>query len=164
MRSFYRMFVAAVVALPLSIATLGAKANEVDIVATAESAGSFTVLIEAVKAAGLEQTLKGEGPYTVFAPTDAAFAKLPEGKLDELLKPENKDELAQLLSYHVVAGKITAADIAGKSGSYATLAGSDVKIDAAGRTAKINHAAIQQPDVMASNGVIHVIDKVITPQ
>ena len=164
MRHMYKFFVAAVVALPLSIATLGAKAKDADIVATAESAGSFTVLIQAVKAADLDETLKGEGPYTVFAPTDAAFAKLPDGKLDELLKPENKDELVELLSYHVVAGKITAADIAGKSASYETLAGSDVKVNAAGRTAKINHAAIQKPDIMASNGVIHVIDKVITPQ
>ncbi len=164
MKQMYKLFVAAVVALPLSVAALGATAKDADIVETAESAGSFTVLIQAVKAAGLEDTLKGDGPYTVFAPTDAAFAKLPEGKLDELLKPENKDELVQLLSYHVVAGKLTAADIAGKSASYKTLAGSEVKVNAAGRMAKVNHAAIKQPDVMASNGVIHVIDKVITPQ
>ena len=163
MKHMHKLFVAAVVALPLSIATLGAKAKDADIVATAESAGSFIVLVEAVKAAGLEETLKGDGPYTVFAPTDAAFAKLPEGKLDELLKPENKDELVELLSYHVVAGKVTAADIAGKTITYETLSGSELKVNAAGRTAKVNHAAIKKPDVMASNGVIHVIDKVITP-
>lgn len=160
----YRRLAAVVVALSLSIGTFGAKAQDSDIVATAASAGSFKTFVAAVKAAGLEETLKVEGPFTVFAPTDDAFAKLPEGKLDELLKPENKDELVQLLSYHVVPGKLMAADIGGKLRSYETLAGSAVKVNSAGRMAKVNHAAIQQPDVMASNGVIHVIDKVITPQ
>ncbi len=164
MTRMFKLLMAGVIALPLSIASWTAHAQDTDIVATAASAGSFGTLIQAVKAAGLEETLKGEGPYTVFAPTDAAFAKLPDGKLGELLKPENKEELVKLLSYHVVAGKVTAADIAGKSMSYKTLSGDKVKVDSAGRVAKINHAAIQQPDVMASNGVIHVIDKVITPE
>ena len=153
----------AVVALPLSIAALGAKAQDKDIVATASSAGSFDKLVNAIEVAGLDEALKTEGPFTVFAPTDEAFAKLPEGELDDLLRPENKDDLVELLSYHVVAGKITAADLAGKMSSYETLAGSEVKIDSAGRVAKVNHAAILQPDVMASNGVIHAIDKVIVP-
>ena len=164
MTRIYRLLAAAMVALPLSFAALTAKADDKDIVSTAVAAGSFQTLVKAVQAAGLEDTLKGDGPFTVFAPTDEAFAKLPAGKLDDLLKPENKGELVKLLSYHVVSGKITAADIAGKAKSFETLAGSKVDVNAAGRLAKINHAAIQQPDVMATNGVIHVIDKVITPK
>ena len=158
-------FLAAVaLALPLSIAAWSAKAETGDIVETAQSAGDFGTLIQAVTAADLAETLKGDGPFTVFAPTDAAFAALPEGKLDDLLKPENKDELVKVLSYHVVSGKVTAADLAGKMSSFKTLEGSEVKIDSAGRVAKINKAAIKQPDIMASNGVIHVIDKVILPE
>ncbi|MDJ0896863.1 MAG: fasciclin domain-containing protein [Alphaproteobacteria bacterium] len=163
MKQLFRCLAAGVIALPLTLSAFTAKAQEIDIVETAVSAGSFETLVKAVQAAGLVDTLKGEGPFTVFAPTDAAFAKLPEGKLDSLLKPENKDELVELLSYHVVSEKLTAADIAGKKITYKTLSGEEVQINAAGRVAKINHAAIQQPDVMASNGVIHVIDKVITP-
>ena len=158
-------FLAAVaLALPLSIAAWSAKAETGDIVETAQSAGDFGTLIQAVTAADLAETLKGDGPFTVFAPTDAAFAALPEGKLDDLLKPENKDELVKVLSYHVVSGKVTAADLAGKMSSFKTLEGSEVKIDSAGRVAQINKAAIKQPDIMASNGVIHVIDKVILPE
>ena len=164
MNSAFKAIAVAVVALPLAIAASGAKAEDTDIVTTASEAGSFKTLVAAVQAADLEDTLKGEGPYTVFAPTDAAFAKLPEGKVDALLKPENKDQLVQLLSYHVVAGKLTAADIAGKKKSLKSLEGSEIKINSAGRVTKINQAALQQPDVMASNGVIHVIDKVITPE
>lgn len=163
MKSIRQYLAGAAIAVPLSLAALSGHAQDADIVATADSAGSFTMLLEAVKSAGLEDTLKGEGPFTVFAPTDAAFAKLPEGKLAELLLPENKEQLVELLSYHVVAGKVTAADIAGKTTAYETLEGSEIKIDAAGRTAKVNHAAIKQPDVMASNGVIHAIDKVMSP-
>ena len=155
---------AAVLALPLSLAAWSAEAEAGDIVETAKSAGDFGTLVKAVTAADLAETLKGEGPFTVFAPTDAAFAALPEGKLDELLKPENKEELVKLLSYHVVPGKITAAEIAGKMSSFETLEGSKVKVNSAGRVAKVNKAAIKQPDVMASNGVIHVIDKVILPE
>ena len=115
-------------------------------------------------AADLAGTLEGDGPFTVFAPTDTAFAALPEGKLEELLKPENKAELVKVLSYHVVAGKITAAEISGKMSGYETLEGSKLEVNAAGRVARVNEAAITQPDVMASNGVIHVIDKVILPE
>lgn len=163
MTGLSRLFAAAALALPLTIGAFGAKAQDADIVATAASAGDFQTLVEAVKAAGLEETLKGEGPFTVFAPTDEAFAKLPEGKLASLLKPENKEQLVQLLSYHVLAGKVTAADIGGKMANFETLAGEKVKVDSAGRVAKVNQAAIKQPDIMASNGVIHVIDKVISP-
>ena len=164
MKRIFSFLMAAAVALPLSIASLSAKAEQTDIVSTAASAGSFQTLIKAVKAADLEKTLKGEGPYTIFAPTDAAFAALPEGKLSNLLKPENKDKLVKLLSYHVVSGKITASDIAGKTKSLETLTGDKVKINSAGRTTKVEQAATQQPDVMATNGVIHVIDKVMTPE
>ena len=164
MTGFSRLLAAAALALPLTIGAFGAKAQDADIVATADSAGDFKTLVEAVKAAGLADTLKGEGPFTVFAPTDQAFAKLPEGKLDSLLKPENKDELVRILSNHVFAGKLTAADIAGQMTSFETLAGEELKVDSAGRVAKINQAAIKQPDIMASNGVIHVIDKVILPE
>ena len=162
MKPISKLFAAALVALPLSIAAVDAKAEQTDIVETAVKAGTFNTLVKAIKAAGLDEKLKGDGPFTVFAPTDDAFAKLPEGKLDGLLKAENKDELVGLLSYHVVSGKVTAADIAGKKSSYETLAGSKVKINSAGRVTKVNHAAVQTPDIMASNGVIHVIDKVIT--
>ncbi|MDJ0943721.1 MAG: fasciclin domain-containing protein [Kiloniellales bacterium] len=155
---------AAVLALPLSAAALSAQAAEADIVETAQAAGNFDTLVQAVAAADLADTLKGEGPFTVFAPTDEAFAALPEGKLEELLKPENKEDLVKLLSYHVVSGKVTAAEIAGKMSSFETLEGSKVKVNSAGRVAKVNKAAITQPDVMASNGVIHVIDKVILPE
>ena len=163
MKQLFRYLAAGVIAVPLTLSAFTAKAEQTDIVETAVSAGSFATLVKAVQAAGLVETLKGEGPFTVFAPTDAAFAKLPEGQLDSLLKPENKDQLVELLSYHVVSEKLTTADIAGKKATYKTLSGEEVQINAAGRVAKINHAAIQQPDVMASNGVIHVIDKVITP-
>ena len=157
------LLAAAVLALPLSFAGWSAKAEAADIVETAQSAGDFGTLVQAVTAAELAGTLKGEGPFTVFAPTDAAFAALPEGKLDELLKPENKAELVKVLSYHVVAGKITSAEIAGKMSSLDTLEGGKVKVNSAGRITKVNKAAITQPDIMASNGVIHVIDKVILP-
>ena len=163
MNNAFKAIAVAVLALPLSIAAFSTKAEQTDIVTTASEAGSFQTLVAAVQAAGLEDTLKSDGPYTVFAPTDEAFAKLPDGKVDGLLKPENKDQLVQLLSYHVVPGKVTAADIAGKKKSLKTLEGSEIKINSAGRVTKINHAALQQPDIMASNGVIHVIDKVITP-
>lgn len=164
MKRIYSFLMAAAVALPLSMASLSAKAEQTNIVDTAVSAGSFETLIKAVKAADLEKTLKGEGPFTIFAPTDEAFAALPEGKLAKLMKPENKAQLVELLSYHVVSGKVTASDITGKTKSLKTLTGDKVKINSAGRLTKIEEAAIQQPDVMATNGVIHVIDKVMTPE
>lgn len=133
-----------------------------DIVDTAVDAGSFTTLVAAVQAAGLADTLKGDGPFTVFAPTDAAFAALPEGTVEDLLKPENKDKLAAILTYHVVAGKVMAADIAGKETNAASVQGQDLKINAT-EGVFINDAAVATPDVEASNGVIHVIDKVLLP-
>lgn len=130
-----------------------------DIVETAVNAGSFNTLVTAVKAAGLVDTLKGDGPFTVFAPTDEAFAKLPEGTVDALLKDIPK--LKKILTYHVVSGKVLAADVV-KMKSATTVEGSDVKIDASNGV-KINDATVATPDVDADNGVIHVIDTVLIP-
>jgi uncharacterized surface protein with fasciclin (FAS1) repeats len=134
-----------------------------DIVDTAVAAGSFKTLVAALKAAGLVDTLKGKGPFTVFAPTDDAFAKLPAGTVDGLLKPENKQKLIAILTYHVVAGKVTAAQ-AMKLNSAKTVNGESVNISAAGGTVKINDATVTKADIMCSNGVIHVIDTVLMPK
>ena len=131
-----------------------------DIVDTAVSAGSFSTLVAAVKAAGLVETLKGEGPFTVFAPTDEAFAKLPAGTVEGLLKDLPK--LKQILTYHVVAGKVMAADVV-KLESATTVEGSDVKIDASSGGVKINDSTVVTPDVETDNGVIHIIDTVLLP-
>lgn len=133
-----------------------------DIVDTAVAAGAFTTLVAAIEAAGLVDTLRGEGPFTVFAPTDAAFAALPEGTLESLLKPENRDQLVAILTYHVVPGKVTAADVAGLSEA-ATVNGASIDISVNYGTVKVDGATVVQADVMASNGVIHVIDQVILP-
>jgi len=130
-----------------------------DIIDTAVNAGSFTTLAAALKAADLVTTLKGAGPFTVFAPTDEAFAKLPAGTVDSLLKDLPK--LKQILTYHVVAGKVMAADVV-KLKSATTVQGSDVKIDAS-HGVKINDATVTTPDVAADNGVIHIIDTVLLP-
>jgi uncharacterized surface protein with fasciclin (FAS1) repeats len=130
-----------------------------DIVDTAINAGSFNTLVAAVKAAGLVETLKGKGPFTLFAPNDEAFAKLPEGTVDGLLK--DIPQLKKILTYHVVSGKVMAADVA-KMKSAKTVEGSDVKIDAA-KGVKINNATVSAADVAADNGVIHIIDTVLIP-
>jgi uncharacterized surface protein with fasciclin (FAS1) repeats len=128
----------------------------------ATAAGSFKTLVAAVKAAGLAEALSGEGPFTVFAPTDEAFAKLPAGTVETLLKPENKGKLQEILKYHVVAGRVYSPD-AVKAGSAATLQGGKIKIMVDGDTAMVNDAKILKTDIDASNGVIHVIDSVILP-
>lgn len=133
-----------------------------DIVDTAAAAGSFGTLLAAAEAAGLVDALKGEGPLTVFAPTDEAFAALPAGTVENLLKPENKDALAGILLYHVVAGKIMSADI-GSSASPATLQGATLDVQASYGKVTVNGANVVAADVAASNGVIHVIDAVILP-
>ncbi|MCL6509945.1 MAG: fasciclin domain-containing protein [Anaerolineae bacterium] len=133
-----------------------------DIVDTAVAAGSFNTLAAALTAAGLVDTLKGEGPFTVFAPTDEAFAKLDKALLDDLLKPENKDKLVAILTYHVVPGKVTAADVV-KLTSAKTVQGEEITIKADNDMVMINDAKVTTPDVMAGNGVIHVIDTVILP-
>ncbi len=136
--------------------------HEKDIVDTAVKAGSFTTLVAAVKAADLVDTLKGEGPFTVFAPTDEAFAKLPAGTVEDLLKPENKEKLQAILLYHVVQGKVTAADVV-KVTSAKTANDMDLKVMVDGNMVKINEAQVVQTDIMTSNGVIHVIDTVLIP-
>ena len=133
-----------------------------DIVDTAVAAGSFTTLAKALTAADLVATLKGPGPFTVFAPTDDAFAKLPAGTLDNLLKPENKAMLRRVLTYHVVPGKMMAADVV-KLKEAKTVNGAPVAIMVNGDTVMINDATVVKADVEASNGIIHVIDKVILP-
>jgi uncharacterized surface protein with fasciclin (FAS1) repeats len=134
-----------------------------DIVDTAVGAGSFSALVAAVQAAGLEETLRGPGPFTVFAPTDAAFAALPAGTVEDLLKPENKDKLVAILTYHVVAGKVTAADVV-KLDTATTVNGQAADITVAGGKVKVDAANVTATDIKASNGVIHVIDAVILPQ
>jgi uncharacterized surface protein with fasciclin (FAS1) repeats len=130
------------------------------IVQIASGAPNFKPLVAAVKAAGLVDTLNGKGPFTVFAPTDAAFAKLPAGTLDSLLKPENKDKLKAILLYHVVAGKVLSTDL--KAGNVKTVEGQDVKIDLKDGV-HVNDAKVVKADIAASNGVIHVIDAVLIP-
>jgi uncharacterized surface protein with fasciclin (FAS1) repeats len=138
-------------------------AKAANIVETAVAAGQFQTLVAAVKAAGLAETLAGDGPFTVFAPTDAAFAKLPEGTVEELLKPENKDKLVAILTYHVVPGKVMSGDIAGKELEAETVQGQKLMIDATDGV-KVDEANVVQADVMADNGVIHVIDTVVLPE
>jgi uncharacterized surface protein with fasciclin (FAS1) repeats len=137
--------------------------KEKDIVDTAVAAGDFKTLATALKAADLVETLKGKGPFTVFAPTDAAFAKLPTGVLDDLLKPENKKKLADILTYHVVSGKVTAADVV-KLTKAKTVQGTDVSIKVAGGKVSVNDAKVVTTDIACTNGVIHVIDTVLLPK
>lgn len=138
------------------------KAQSKDIVDLAVGNENLSTLVAAVKAGGLVETLKGDGPFTVFAPTDAAFAALPAGTLDMLLKPENKDKLVAVLTYHVVAGKVMSSDLS--NGQKAkTVQGENVMVDISYGNVKINGAKVVMADVKASNGVVHVIDKVILP-
>jgi uncharacterized surface protein with fasciclin (FAS1) repeats len=133
-----------------------------DIVALASGADNFKTLVAAVKAAGLVETLQGEGPFTVFAPNDAAFAKLPAGTLEDLLKPENKDKLAAILKYHVVPGKVMAADV--KTSEAKTAQGQSVNLVVSAAGVKVDNATVIKTDLLANNGVIHVIDTVILPK
>jgi len=133
-----------------------------DIVDTAVEAGSFTTLVAAVQAAGLVETLKGDGPFTVFAPTDDAFAALPDGTVEDLLKPENKDQLTAVLTYHVVPGKVMSGDLSNEMMAQ-TVQGGEVKIMTEGGVS-VDGANVVTADIEASNGVIHVIDAVILPK
>lgn len=151
---------ALIAALALSVP---ARAADKDIVDTAVAAGSFKTLAAALQAAGLVETLKGKGPFTVFAPTDEAFAKLPAGTVDNLLKPENKAKLVSILTYHVVPGQVMAADVM-KLTSAKTVQGSSVKIATAGGHVMVDKATVAKADIAASNGVIHVIDTVLMPK
>ena len=153
-----RTFLALTTAIALSAPAFAA---DKDIVDTAIDAGSFTTLVAAVKAAGLVDTMKSEGPFTVFAPTDAAFAALPAGTVEDLLKPENKDKLVSILTYHVLPGKVMSGDLS-EGLKAATVQGSEVTVTLADG-AKVDGATISAADIAASNGVIHVIDAVILP-
>jgi uncharacterized surface protein with fasciclin (FAS1) repeats len=137
-------------------------AAKADIVDTAVAAGQFKTLAAALQAAGLVDTLKGKGPFTVFAPTDAAFAALPAGTLDSLLKPENKQKLADILTFHVVAGNVKAADVV-KLSEAKTVNGKSVAIKVDGGKVQVGGANVVKADIAATNGTIHVIDKVLLP-
>lgn len=156
---------ALVLIIPFALAACASQqeaSSEKDIVDTAVEAGQFNTLVAAVQAADLVDTLKSDGPFTVFAPTDAAFAKLPDGTVENLLKPENKDQLVAVLTYHVVSGKIMSSDIAGKKAEVPTVQGSDMSVDATSGV-MVDNAMVVAADIEASNGVIHVIDTVVLP-
>jgi uncharacterized surface protein with fasciclin (FAS1) repeats len=149
---------AAIVAIGLASPAMAA-----DIVDTAVGAGQFNTLARALNAARLVDTLKGPGPFTVFAPTDEAFNKLPAGTLEDLLKPENKQKLVEVLTYHVVPGKIMSSDISGKKMDVETVEGSTLAVDASSGGVMVDNAKVVSADVAADNGVIHVIDTVVLP-
>jgi uncharacterized surface protein with fasciclin (FAS1) repeats len=153
--------VAAVVGLVLTAGAARAGESK-DIVDTAVGAGSFTTLAKALQAAGLVDTLKGAGPFTVFAPTDEAFAKLPAGTLEELLKPENKATLVAILTYHVVPGIVTAKDVAALT-SAKTVNGQSLTVTVKDGGVMVNNAHVVKADIATTNGVIHVIDSVVLP-
>ena len=155
---------AAVAATVIGLAAGSANAHAAakDVVDTAVAAGQFKTLAAALNAAGLVETLKGDGPFTVFAPTDDAFAKLPAGTVENLLKPENKHELVAILTYHVVPGKVMAADVV-KLDEAKTVNGKMVDIEVESETVMVNNAKVTKADIIASNGVIHVIDTVVLP-
>jgi uncharacterized surface protein with fasciclin (FAS1) repeats len=162
MRNWRVLGTAAVMAAGMMVPSgVGAQDGAKDIVDTAASAGSFTTLLAAVRAAGLEETLRGAGPFTVFAPTDAAFSKLPEGTVEALLK--DREKLRSILTYHVVAGRVTAADVV-KLDRAATVNGASVEIRTKDGAVMVDEATVVTADVMASNGVIHVVDTVIVPE
>ena len=146
----------------IGIAHADSKPASKDIVAVAAGAGSFNTLVAAVKAAGLVETLQGTGPFTVFAPTDEAFAKLPKGTVEDLLKPENKEKLVAILTYHVVAGKVMAADV--KTMKAKTVNGKELDVKVTDGVVTVDNAKVVKTDVAASNGVIHVIDTVVLPK
>lgn len=156
------LFIVAVVSL-ISFATGFATEEPKDVVETAVAADCFKTLAAALDAADLVETLKGKGPFTVFAPTDEAFAKLPEGTLEDLLKPENKAQLVAILTYHVVPGKLMAADVV-KLSKAKTVQGSEVKITVEGDKVMVDNANVTKTDIDCKNGVIHVIDAVILPK
>jgi uncharacterized surface protein with fasciclin (FAS1) repeats len=169
MKFKYKLFLLSLVAIATVAvaATAGAGAHksapkQQDIVDTAVAAGSFNTLAAALEAADLIGALKGDGPFTVFAPTDEAFAALPAGTVENLLKPENQDQLKAILLYHVVSGKIMAADIGGEA-TPATLQGATIDVISSGGGVTVNGANVVSADIATSNGVIHVIDAVILP-
>ncbi len=160
MSNLKKLFIALIAISPLAFADQAVKAG--DIVDTAASSDQFSTLVAAVKAAGLVETLKGDGPFTVFAPTNDAFAALPEGTVESLLKPENREQLIAVLTYHVIPGKVMSSDIAGKMADVKTVQGSELSIDATSGV-MVDNASVTTADIITSNGVIHVIDKVVLP-
>jgi len=155
---------AAVAVVAIGTAAGAVAAGGKTIVEIAAGDANFETLVAAVQAAGLVETLSGDGPFTVFAPTDDAFAALPEGTVETLLMPENKDQLIAVLTYHVVPGKVMSGDLAGKQLSPETVQGQSVSIDATGDSVMVDGATVTAADIEASNGVIHVIDRVILPE
>jgi uncharacterized surface protein with fasciclin (FAS1) repeats len=154
---------ALILSVLLSAMPAAAGSAQKDIVDTAVAAGTFNTLATALQAAGLADTLKGKGPFTVFAPTDEAFSKLPAGTVESLLKPENKEKLKAILLYHVVSGDVTAAQVV-KPSSAKTINGQDLKLTVNDGTVMVNDATVVKADVLVSNGVIHVIDTVLLPK
>ena len=161
MRPIRNLVVAAAISASALLAT--SQAFAADIIDTAVAAGNFKTLAAALQAAGLVDTLKGAGPFTVFAPTDEAFAKLPAGTVEDLLKPENKAKLVSILTYHVVAGKVMAADVAGKKTMAKSVEGSEIEVNGMDGV-MVDGAKVVTADIAADNGVIHVIDAVIMPK
>jgi uncharacterized surface protein with fasciclin (FAS1) repeats len=159
----YLVFWTALLALLLGSAWMVAASAKKDIVDTAVAAGSFQTLAKALDAAGLVDTLKGKGPFTVFAPTDEAFAKLPAGTLEELLRPENKDKLVAILTYHVVPGEVLASQVT-KLKSAKTINGQSLAITSENGAVMVDNAKVVKTDILCSNGVIHVIDSVMLPR
>jgi transforming growth factor-beta-induced protein len=151
--------------LGLLVSQIGCKetAEQKDVVDTAVGAGDFTTLVTAIKAADLVETLKGKGPFTVFAPTDEAFAKLPAGTVENLLKPENKQKLVSILTYHVVPGKVMASEVV-KLADAKTVNGQSLTITVEGEMVMVDSAKVVKTDIECSNGVIHVIDAVVLPK
>ena len=150
-------------ALALTIAACTPVAKTPDIVDIAASNDQFSTLVAAATAAGLVETLQGDGPFTVFAPTNEAFAALPAGTVENLLRPENKDQLAKVLTYHVVPGAVTSDQLAGKRMDVATVQGQTVRVNGT-HGVRVNNARVTQADIIASNGVIHRIDRVLLPK
>jgi uncharacterized surface protein with fasciclin (FAS1) repeats len=165
MYKVYFLVAAVAVALSLSLGVLAGPRPEPekDIVDTAVAAGSFKTLAAALQAAGLVDTLKSKGPFTVFAPTDEAFAKLPPGTVEDLLKPENKEKLVSILTYHVVPGKVLASQVT-KMNSAQTVNGESLRIKVDDGTVMVDNAKVTKTDILCSNGVIHVIDSVMLPK
>lgn len=161
MKALKKYAIVLLAALPMTLTALPVKAG--DIVDTAATADQFSTLVAAIKAAGLVDTLKSNGPFTVFAPTNEAFAALPEGTVENLLKPENKDQLIAVLTYHVIPGKVMSYDIAGKKAQVKTVQGSALSIDAT-MGVMVDNATVTTADIITSNGVIHVIDTVVLPK
>ena len=159
---FGKFLALATATIAITLGSAPAFAASKDIVDTAVAAGQFKTLAAALGAAGLVSTLKGPGPFTVFAPTDAAFAKLPQGTVATLLKPENKAALTSILTYHVVSGKVMASDVV-KLTKATTVNGADVAIMVSNGSVMVNNATVTTTDIVASNGVIHVIDTVLMP-